>query len=156
MKSSFCWKLVLQFGFIQRSSKFSNLKPKEEKKLYSLDAHNLNEGKWNLQLWLLGCSFQQWFIFCYPFKNFVFLFLTLLGLCCCPWAFSRCSMWGLLLWSTGSRTCRLQHFPCMGLVGPQNVGSSWTRIKPMSPMLAGSFLPLSHQRSLSSDFFTSF
>ena len=28
----------------------------------------------------------------------------------------------------------------MGLVAPQHVGSSWTRVKPVSPALAGGFL----------------
>ena len=66
---------------------------------------------------------------------------------------SRHLWWPLLLWSTGSRhLCRgsvlvaLELWSvgsrvlCMGLVAPQPVGSSQTRIKPMSPALAGGFL----------------
>ena len=29
--------------------------------------------------------------------HFFFFFLVALGLCCCLWAFSSCSKWGLLL-----------------------------------------------------------
>ena len=29
--------------------------------------------------------------------NFFFFFLVALGLCCCSWAFSSCSKWGLFL-----------------------------------------------------------
>ena len=31
-----------------------------------------------------------------PFKKCLFLFLAVLGLCCCLWAFSSCREWGLL------------------------------------------------------------
>ena len=34
-----------------------------------------------------------------------------------------------------------------GLAAPQRVGSSRTKIEPMSPSLAGRFLPLSHQET---------
>ena len=63
------------------------------------------------------------------------------------------SLWSsLLLWSMGSRhaclnSCGLQALECgltscgtQALVAPQHVAYSWTRIKPMSPALAGGFL----------------
>lgn len=40
----FFWKILLQFGFIQSSSKFSNLDT-QENKLHPSDAQNLTEGK---------------------------------------------------------------------------------------------------------------
>ena len=70
-----------------------------------------------------------------------FLFLVVLGLCCCPWAFSCCGerdyyslqckgfslRWLLLLQSMGSRHLRSVAQWCMGLVALQYMESSWTR-----------------------------
>ena len=37
-----------------------------------------------------------YFLFFKKFIYFVYLFLAVLGLHCCPWAFSSCGEWGLL------------------------------------------------------------
>ena len=38
---------------------------------------------------------QAFFIFLKIYL-FIYLFLAMLGLCCCAWAFSSCGEWGLL------------------------------------------------------------
>ena len=68
-------------------------------------------------------------------KRFRYL-LTVVGLCCCMWAFSSCGFllpWLLMLWNTGSRclgfsSCSVwaQKLPHPGLVVPQHMGSSRT------------------------------
>ena len=46
------------------------------------------------------CSITHLFLGKYPFiyllKIICYLFLVVLGLCCCPWAFSSCDEQGLL------------------------------------------------------------
>ena len=74
------------------------------------------------------------------------LVLSALGLRCCELAFSSPGKWELfsscfsLPWfplrRMGSRVCGLR-LRCAGLVALQPVGSSWDRIKPVSPALAG-------------------
>ena len=87
-----------------------------------------------------------------PFLSFVFfyltyLFLTVLGLCCCSQAFSSCGEQGLLssygapaspIWDFSC--CGAQASRCRGLVAPKHVGSSQTGIEPVFPALAGGFL----------------
>ena len=94
------------------------------------------------------------------------LFVFVLGLCCCTWAFSSCGEWGLLSscgvwasccsgfscraqalgiqapqpWLLGSRA-QAQSLLLTGLVGPQHVESSWTRDQTHVPW------PLDHQGS---------
>ena len=84
---------------------------------------------------------------------FIYLVLSVLGLCCCMPAFSSWREWGLLfvvvgrlsMWwflflqSTGSRVCRLQSLWSRGLIAPWHAESSGSGIKPMSPALAGEF-----------------
>ena len=41
----------------------------------------------------LNCTFYLFFIF---YNKFIYLFLALLGLCCCTRDFSSCGEWGLL------------------------------------------------------------
>ena len=66
-------------------------------------------------------------IFYFIFKNvFIYLFLTVLGLCCCAWIFSSCSDWGLLSscvvgasYYGGFTCCRVQalgHLSSIGVV----------------------------------------
>ena len=45
--------------------------------------------------------YKQMILFIYfcLFLNFIYLFLVLLGLCCCVWAFSSCGEWGLLFFA---------------------------------------------------------
>ena len=85
-----------------------------------------------------------------PIQHFcIHLSLAVLGLCCCTWAFSGCSEQGLLsscrAWAShcGGFSCGAQApgtrasvtaacmlssgGRCMGLVAPQQVGSSQTR-----------------------------
>ena len=56
--------------------------------------------------------------------SFIYLFLAILGLCCCSWAFSSCE-WGLLsgcgVQAPGERAQRLEH---VGLVAPEAGGIS--------------------------------
>ena len=80
------------------------------------------------------CSYYEW---------------AALGLCCCAWVFSSCSEPGsslvavcrlligglFLLWSTGSRACRLQSLWCAALVVLQHVRSFWTRDQTHVPCL---------------------
>ena len=84
---------------------------------------------------------------------FIYLVLSVLGLCCCMPAFSSWREWGLLfvvvgrlsMWwflflqSTGSRVCRLHSLWSRGLIAPWHAESSGSGIKPMSPALAGEF-----------------
>ena len=37
-----------------------------------------------------------WFFCLFVFNKFIYLFLAVLGLCCCAWAFSSCGERGLL------------------------------------------------------------
>ena len=48
--------------------------------------------------WYGSCPtlFDQLFLLFFK-KNFIYLFLAMLGLCCCAQAFSGCSEWGLLI-----------------------------------------------------------
>ena len=64
-----------------------------------------------------------------------FIFLAVLGLCCCDRAFSSCGKWGLLSscsvqapQHSGFSRCGVQASELwrMDLVAPQHVGSSWT------------------------------
>ena len=52
-----------------------------------------------LFLGFLSYAIDLYFYFCAStilvFKK-IYLFLAALGLCCCAWAFSSCSEWGLL------------------------------------------------------------
>ena len=87
---------------------------------------------------------------CISFFNWlIYIFLVVLGLCCCVTAFSMCGEWGLLLWGTGS-----QFSVCMalGLESPGSAvvthkprcsaacGSSRPGIEPLSPASVGRFL----------------
>ena len=51
---------------------------------------------------------------------------------------SRCSTWAQYLQLLGSRA-QTQQLWCMGLVVPRHVGSSQTRVEPVSPAMAGRF-----------------
>ena len=51
---------------------------------------------------------------------------------------SRCSTWAQYLRLLGSRA-QTQQLGCMGLVVPRHVGSSQTRVEPVSPGMAGRF-----------------
>ena len=110
----------------------------------------------------LGKSSFHFFRHCY-------LFLAMLGLCCCEWAFSSCDKRGLLLavvrgfltavpslvQSMGSRcrgfsrcSTRAQDLRLagsvlwrMGSAALRRVGSSRTRDGALVPSLAGGFLP---------------
>ena len=46
-------------------------------------------------------------------NNFIYLFLTVLGLCCCAQAFSSCGEWGLLS-SCSARAFHCSSFSCCG------------------------------------------
>ena len=51
------------------------------------------------------------------------------------------SLWWLfLVWSTGSRACRLQYLCPMGLVAPRHVKSSWTRDRTCVPCIGWQIL----------------
>ena len=86
------------------------------------------------------------FIFIY------FLFLAVLGLCCCTQAFSSCSKPGLLsrcslpashcrgfsCWGAWARGAPASVVAAMGgLVAPQHMGSSWTRDRTCISCLCG-------------------
>ena len=67
--------------------------------------------------------------FFFYLKNFFYLFLAVLVLHCCTWAFSSCGVWtshcsGLSLQSTCSRVCGFQQLWYMDLVVPPHVQSS--------------------------------
>ena len=78
---------------------------------------------------------------------YFYLFLAVLGLCCCTWAFSSCSKWGLLFAAVrglliveaslvvehGLRARGLQQLRLAGLVAPRHVGSSRTRARTHVP-----------------------
>ena len=53
---------------------------------------------------------------------FMYLFLTMLGLYCCPWAFSSCSKHRLLS-SWGAWASRCSDFSCCGSQDQEHVGS---------------------------------
>ena len=40
--------------------------------------------------------YPEFYYFLFFKKFIIYLFLAVLGLCCCTWAFSSCSDWGLL------------------------------------------------------------
>ena len=96
---------------------------------------------------------------------FVSLILAALGLCCWEQAFSSWSRWGLLImvhrlltaaaspvverglkaygwgsWASVGVARRLSGVGPAGLVAPWHVGSSQTRIEPLSPALVSRFL----------------
>ena len=88
-----------------------------------------------------------------PFFKFIFiylltyLFLAVLHLCCCMWAFSSCGVRGLLFVAVhglliavaslvaehGLYTRGLQYLWCTGLVAPWHVGSFRTRARTRVP-----------------------
>ena len=97
---------------------------------------------------------------------FIYLFLAVLGLGCCAWAFSSCGEQGLLfivvcglltavaslvvehrpqacglqqLWLAGSRS-QAQQLWCTGLVAPRHVGSSQTRARTHVPCIGRQIL----------------
>ena len=112
----------------------------------------------------IGCSYILGSIIYSFFKLFIYLFIyfwlhwvfvAVHGLSLvaasggyCLLRCVGCSLqWLLLLWSTGSRhvgfsSCgtQAQQLWCTGLVAPRHVGSSHTRVEPVSPALAGGFL----------------
>ena len=56
------------------------------------------------------------------FNLFIYLYLVAVGLCCCTWAFSSCSKWGLL------SSCIAQVSHCCGFsCGAQALGT-WTSV----------------------------
>ena len=78
-------------------------------------------------------------------KNY--LFLAVLGLCCCPWAFSNCSerscslvaLHGLLI-VVASLAAEHRLSSCVWVLVAWGMwGLPWSGIKPMSPALAGGF-----------------
>ena len=103
----------------------------------------------------------------YSCKDSIYLFLVVLGLCCCAWAFPSYGKWGLLfvgvhrpltvvvslgehrlqthrlqqLWLVGSRAQAGQLWPWVQLLH-----SMWNLpgpgMKPVSPASAGGFLPI--------------
>ena len=76
-------------------------------------------------------------MFVYFWLHWVFVAAHRLSLVACV-GFSF--WWLLLLWSTGSRVCRLQRLWCTGLVAVQHVGSSWTRNWTHVPWISSRFL----------------
>ena len=77
----------------------------------------------------------------------IYLFLTELGLCCCPWASSSdqgllCSLlWLLLLQSTGSRMHRLVVVKYgVKLLSSMSVLNSWTRVRTPVPCIGRQIL----------------
>ena len=91
----------------------------------------------------------------------IYLFLTELGLCCCPWDFSSCSdqgllcslLWLLLLWSTSSRVHRLVVVKYgVKLLSSMWVLSSWTRVRTPVPCIGRQIL--NHGRILGSSLAT--
>ena len=76
------------------------------------------------------------------FNIFIYLFLVVLGLCCCTWAFSSCGEWGLLS-SWSARVSHCGGFSCCGAQA-QLLCSMWNPSRPgirlISPALAGGFL----------------
>ena len=114
------------------------------------------KGVWRLHFHIIGDTF---WIEC-TYMDFFFFFFAAPGLCCFAWAFSSCSKqgllfvvgssqrWLLLLWSTGSRctgsvvaafrlsSCSTQASLFNGLWYLPGPGA-----KPVSPALAGRFLP---------------
>ena len=47
-------------------------------------------------LYKFSLNNHVYFILFYLINLFIYVFLAALGLCCCAWAFSSCSEWGLL------------------------------------------------------------
>ena len=111
---------------------------------------------------LTGLDIYTPFLFCFV----LCLFLAVLGLRCCAWAFSSCSKQGLLfiavcklpivvaslvaehrlqahrlqqLWHVGSRA-QAQQLWHTGLVAPWHVGSSWARDRTHVPCIGRQFL----------------
>ena len=96
--------------------------------------------------------------------------MAALHLRCGTWAFSSCCQWGLFsscgVWDSlcGCFSCcraqalgcvgfsrcsaQAQQLWCTGLIVQSHVGSSWARIKLVSPALAGRFPTTDHQGSL--------
>ena len=75
--------------------------------------------------------------------HFIYLFLAMLDLRCCMRAFHwlKCvgfSLWWLTVLGRAGSVVVAQ-FCCMSFVAPWRVGSSQTRIKPVSSALAGRF-----------------
>ena len=69
---------------------------------------------------------------CISFFNWlIYIFLVVLGLCCCVTAFSKCGEWGLLLWRTGS-----QFSVCMAL-GLESPGLAVVTHKPRCSAACG-------------------
>ena len=97
---------------------------------------------------LLSCiSLVPLLQFMNQYFKFLFIFLAVLGLHCCPWAFSSCVEWGLCssfsAWAShcGGFSCcgaGAQWLCWTGLLAPWHVESSWTRGQ--SPALAGGLL----------------
>ena len=69
--------------------------------------------------WENNISSSPLFLFLFFFflsflkNNFIYLFLTVLGLCCCAQAFSSCGEWGLLS-SCSARAFHCSSFSCCG------------------------------------------
>ena len=108
-------------------------------------------------------DFQHRMSYLFVFNKFIYLFLAVLGLCCCMRAFSRCSEQGLLFLMVcglliavaslvaeqGLQVCGLQQLWCVG--SRAQAQQLWRTgcgmwdlpgpgLEPMSPALAGGFL----------------
>ena len=101
-----------------------------------------------MSVWkFIGRSLQQFSLTTFLKKYFICLFLAPLSLCYCPQAFSRCCRQGLLS-ASSARASLCAGFSCCVKLAlrhrPHCPGGIWaflrSRIKPVSPALAGGFL----------------